>query len=56
MTTKQDETRTAKPKPAKAKPQPAEKVPNWAEDMEHDLRRLAREKEERRAKNPGLYR
>ena len=32
------------------------KVPEWAEDMEHSLRRLVREKERERAKHPGLYR
>ncbi|MDJ0993029.1 MAG: hypothetical protein QNI90_05610 [Dinoroseobacter sp.] len=31
-------------------------VPDWAENMEHTLRRLARQKEAKRAKNPGLYR
>ena len=31
-------------------------VPEWAESMEHTLRRLMREKARERAKNPGLYR
>ena len=34
----------------------ADKVPEGAENMEHVLRRLVREKEKERAKNPGLYR
>ena len=33
-----------------------QKVPEWAENMEHTLRRLVREKERQRSKNPGLYR
>ena len=32
------------------------KVPEGAENMEHALRRLVREKDRERAKNPGLYR
>ncbi len=32
------------------------KVPEWAENMEHSLRRLVREKEKSRSQNPGLYR
>lgn len=35
---------------------PHEKVPAAAENFEHTLRRLAAEKEEKRSKNPGLYR
>ena len=31
-------------------------VPELAENMEHTLRRLFREKERQRAKSPGLYR
>lgn len=37
-------------------PPPADRVPEGAENMEHTLRRLVREKERQRAKNPGLYR
>ncbi len=54
---------SAKKKPAPvparsdpAKPSRKNKVPEWAEDMEHSLRRLVRIKEKERAKNPGLYR
>ena len=38
------------------KERPDAKVPEWAEDMEHTLRRLVREREKERSKNPGLYR
>ena len=31
-------------------------VPEWAEDMEHTLRRLMREKQKKRDETPGLYR
>ena len=31
------------------------KVPEWAENMEHSLRRLIRERERARAKSPGMY-
>ena len=34
----------------------AEKVPEWAENMEHTLRRLTRAKQKERSKKPGLYR
>ncbi len=30
-------------------------VPEWAEDMEHTLRRLTEEKQVKRDKQPGLY-
>ena len=30
-------------------------VPEWAEDMEHTLKRLAGEKQAKRDKPPGLY-
>jgi hypothetical protein len=30
-------------------------VPAWAEDMEHTLKRLNREKQAKRDKQPGLY-
>ena len=30
-------------------------VPEWAEDMEHTLKRLAGEKQAKRDKQPGLY-
>jgi len=32
-----------------------DKVPEWAEDMEHTLRRLVKAREQERAKRPGLY-
>ena len=31
-------------------------VPEWAENMEHVLRRLIRARQKRRDKSPGLYR
>lgn len=31
-------------------------VPEWAEDMEHTLKRLAKDKQAKRDKQPGLYR
>ncbi|MDJ1018050.1 MAG: hypothetical protein QNJ35_16185 [Paracoccaceae bacterium] len=31
-------------------------VPEWAEDMEHTLRRLISERQEKRDRNPWLYR
>ena len=31
-------------------------VPEWAEDIEHTLRRINAEKQSRRDKDPGLYR
>jgi hypothetical protein len=47
-----------KEKPARDEPQAApagSKVPEWAENMEHTLRRLVRAREEKRSKTPGLY-
>ena len=37
-------------------PQRENKVPPWAEDMEHTLRRINAEKQEKRSANPWLYR
>ena len=58
MPSKTQDTKKTKAAPAKAAtPERADnKVPEWAEDMEHSLRRLVREKERERAKHPGLYR
>jgi len=33
-----------------------DQVPEWAEDIEHTLRRINAEKQSRRDKDPGLYR
>jgi truncated hemoglobin YjbI len=45
------------PAPQQQQAQPAEgdHVPEWAENMEHTLRRINAEKQAKRAKNPGLY-
>lgn len=32
------------------------RVPEWAENMEHTLRRLIRKRQEKHDKDPGLYR
>lgn len=43
-------------KATKAKKRADNKVPEMAENMEHTLRRLVREKEKKRSQNPSLYR
>ncbi|WP_157973491.1 hypothetical protein [Tropicimonas sp. IMCC34043] len=58
MTTELRKAPVARPTAARpgTDPAPHERVPEAAENIEHTLRRLNTEKEEKRAKNPGLYR
>ena len=57
----QDTTRRKSEVSRKAEPSSGEReaeahVPEWAEDMEHTLKRLAKDKQAKRDKQPGLYR
>lgn len=57
--TKNANRASKKARSAKAKPAPRvseNRVPELAENMEHTLRRIAREKLKKREKDPSLYR